>query len=84
MPLHGVLVQPRPLIQIAHFIDRLFDAIDRDNPQTINGLLRCVGLRYQRHRKAQLGGFLEPLLPARAGSDLAGQTHFAEGNQALG
>jgi putative peptidoglycan lipid II flippase len=32
--------------------------------------------------EAQLGGFLQPLLTARGGAHLAGQAHFAEGDEA--
>ena len=49
-----------------------------------NGMPRQVGARNDSGSEAELGGFLQPLLPARRGADFARQTDFSKDDDTTG
>src|SRR5204862_3341714 len=58
--------------------DRIRDALDGDDVEPVDLLLRLVGLRDDRAGEAELGGFLQSLLAARRGTHFASEADFAE------
>src|SRR3989442_12655218 len=58
--------------------DRIRDALDRDDLEPVDLLLRLVGLGDDRAGEAELGGFLQALLAARRGTHFAREPDLAE------
>src|SRR5260221_9313878 len=58
--------------------DRLGHALDRDDFEPVDILLRQVRLGNDRTGEAQLGCFLQPLPSARRGAHFARKPYFAE------
>jgi O-acetyl-ADP-ribose deacetylase len=69
------------LLKDSEQLHRLVDALDGDNLQPGNLALRRIRLRYDGALEAELGGFLQAILPARRGPHFAGEADFAEGEE---